>query len=404
MTARERSRAGAPDRDHLVLGVMSLAAFVTAFGAHMVAANVSLFAADRGAALLEVGLIIGAYEVAEVFLKAPFGLAADRFGRVRVLLAGLLFFTVASAAFALSARAEWILAARFLQGIGAAAFSPASAAIVGTLRRDKGLAFGYYGSLKGLGYATGPVIGSLVTGLWGFQAMFWLAAGVGFVALAAVVLIVREEPGGVSAKKKTTPLDLVYLLRRRDLWPAYLAMLVGMALFYSAVGFVPLYAADPAGANTPTLAAAMVAVFSAAYIFLQPPIGRWSDAHGRIGVLVAGLIVSGLSMAAVPFMHTILLLAAASVAFGAGLAALTTVSYAIVAERVREAELGTAMGVADTVREIGDAGGPVLFGALATGGGLALGFWGLAALAGLVLPVVERLRRAERSQASRATS
>src|SRR5712692_4444810 len=99
--------------------------------------------------------------------------------------------------------------------------------------------------------------------------MFWLTAVVGLVALTAVLLIVREEPGGLSARKKTTPLDLVYLLKRRDLWPAYAAMLVGMALFYSAVGFVPLYAAAPAGANAGNLGPATVAVFSAAYIFLQ---------------------------------------------------------------------------------------------------------------------------------------
>src|SRR5205807_2156524 len=52
------------------------------------------------------------------FLKAPFGLLADRIGRVRVLIGGLLFFVVASGTFALSARAEWILLARALQGVG----------------------------------------------------------------------------------------------------------------------------------------------------------------------------------------------------------------------------------------------------------------------------------------------
>ena len=122
-------------------------------------------------------------------------------------------------------------------------------------------------------------------------------------------------------------------------------------LFYSAVGFVPLYATDPAGTNTPSLAAALVAVFSAAYIFLQPLAGRWSDRHGRFGVLMVGLVLSPLSMAAVPLVHTMWLLTAVTVAFGAGVAALTRVSYAIVADRVSAAELGTAMGVAHTLRE-----------------------------------------------------
>lgn len=84
--------------------------------------------------------------------------------------------------------------------------------------------------------------------------MFWLTAGVGLVALSVVLLVVREQAGGVTARKKTTPLDLIYLLKRRDLWPAYAAMLVGMALFYSAVGFVPLYAAAPTEPTRPALA------------------------------------------------------------------------------------------------------------------------------------------------------
>ena len=200
----------------------------------------------------------------------------------------------------------------------------------------------------------------------------------------------------MAARKKTTPLDLIYLLKRRDLWPAYIAMLVGMALFYSAVGFVPLYAADPGGADAATFAPAIVAVFSAAYLFLQPLAGRWSDRHGRLGLVTGGVALSAVSMAAVPLVHTVWLLAVISLAFGAGLAALTTVSYAIVADRVDQAELGTAMGVADTVREVGDAGGPVLFGALATSGGLAVGFWGLAALAAAVVPGLQILRRNER--------
>ena len=382
----------AQTRDRQTLLAMSLAAFVTAFGAHMVAANVSLFAANRGAALLEVGLIIGAYEVAEVFLKAPFGLLADRVGRVRVLVGGLAFFVVASAGFALSARPELILLARFLQGIGAAAFSPASAAIVGTLKRDKGVAFGWYGGLKGLGYGTGPVVGAFVSGLWGFQAMFWLTAAVALLALLVVVSVVREERGGGSANKKTSVLDLVYLLRRRDLWPAYCAMLVSMALFYSAVGFVPLYAADARGANAGRFAPAVVAVFSAAYVFLQPVVGRWSDRHGRFGLLVVGLLMSGGSIAVVPLLHSFWLLAAVSLLFGAGIAGLTNVSYSLVADRVTAAELGTAMGVADTVREIGDAGGPLLFGALAGAASLAVAFWGLAALATAALPAIGLVR------------
>ncbi len=75
------------------------AGFVTAFGAHAVAANLGAFALGHHDSLLELGLILGVYDAAEVVLKPVFGTLVDRRGAKKVMVGGLVAFGLASAAF-----------------------------------------------------------------------------------------------------------------------------------------------------------------------------------------------------------------------------------------------------------------------------------------------------------------
>ena len=76
------------------------AGFVTAFGAHAVAANLGAYALGHHDSLFELGLILGVYDAAEVVLKPVFGAVVDRRGAKKVMVGGLIAFGLASAAFA----------------------------------------------------------------------------------------------------------------------------------------------------------------------------------------------------------------------------------------------------------------------------------------------------------------
>jgi MFS family permease len=106
------------------------AGFVTAFGAHAIAANLGRYATNRHASLLELGVLLALYDGAEVLLKPAFGALADRIGARPLLIGGLLGFAVASAAFVLAGEQDALAAARFAQGAAAAAFSPAASALI----------------------------------------------------------------------------------------------------------------------------------------------------------------------------------------------------------------------------------------------------------------------------------
>ena len=119
-----------PGRSRSYLLTPYAAGFITAFGAHAVAANLGRYATGRHTSLLELGVLLALYNGAEVVLKPAFGALADRAGARVVLIGGLVGFALASAAFVVAGDTDMLAVARLAQGSAAAAFSPAASALV----------------------------------------------------------------------------------------------------------------------------------------------------------------------------------------------------------------------------------------------------------------------------------
>ncbi len=116
--------------DNRVLWPLFAAGFVTAFGAHGVAANLGAGPGDLGDHLLTLGILLAPYDGAEIVLKPVFGALADRIGLRPVLLGGLAAFAVASVVFVVVDDPALLGVARFAQGAAASAFSPAAGALI----------------------------------------------------------------------------------------------------------------------------------------------------------------------------------------------------------------------------------------------------------------------------------
>lgn len=354
------------------------AGFVTAFGAHSIAAGLGGYAESQHASLLTLGLLLAVYDGAEVVLKPVFGALADRIGARPVLLGGLVAFAVASAAFVVAGNPALVGVARLGQGAAAAAFSPAAGALVARLapKTGHGRAFGGYGAWKGLGYTLGPVLGGVLITVGGYPLLF---ATLGVLALAVagwaagVVPVVPPLP-----RQRQTVLDLA----RRLAAPGFLrptATLAGAtAAIAVGVGFLPV-----AGAGLgPLVTGAVVSLLAATGALVQPWAGRARDA-GRIGDgpgMAAGLGVAALGVVAATVLPGIAGLLVAAVAIGAGTGLATPLGFAHLAAATPAERLGQTMGSAEVGRELGDAGGPLLVGALAAAVSLDVGLLGLAGL------------------------
>jgi DHA1 family tetracycline resistance protein-like MFS transporter len=354
------------------------AGFVTAFGAHAIAATLGRYASDRHASLIQLGLLLALYDGAEVFLKPAFGTLADRIGPRPVLLGGLLAFAAASAAFVAAGNPDALAATRLAQGAAAAAFSPAASALVARLSPDRqqGRWFGSYGAWKGLGYTLGPLLGGALVSLGGFPLLFATLAGLALTVGAwAAIAVPSVSP---LPRVRETLLGLARRLRQPSFLRPTIALAAGTAALSVGVGFLPVRGA--AAGLGPLATGAAVSLLAASAALIQPRAGRAYDSGRLPGPLGTG---AGLTLAAVGFVLAALLagpaaLALAAVAIGAGTGIVTPLGFAALAAAAPAGRLGQTMGAAEVGREVGDAGGPLLVGAIAAPAGLAVALLSLA--------------------------
>jgi MFS family permease len=387
-----------------VLAPLYSAGFVTAFGAHAVAASLGTHFGSAQVSLFALGVALAVYDVAEVLLKPVFGSLADRRGPRPVLLGGLAVFALVSGAFVVvdllglvsSASGSIVALAvvRLGQGAAASAFSPAAGALVGRLvgATRRGRVFGSYGAWKGIGYTSGPLLGAVIITFGGLAALFaTLGAVAAAVALWAVVAVPVVNP---LPRRRQTLADL----GRRLLEPGFLrptsALAATTAALSVGVGFFPVLGVS--SGLSPVATGAVVACLALASTLVQPRAGRAHD-RGRLSsrqAMAAGfaLTVAGFVIAAtVPGLGGLL---PAAVAVGLGVGTITPVAFADLAAGSRPERLGQTMGSAEVGRELGDGGGPLLVGAFASVATLAGGLGGFAVvLAAIGVAATGRGRR-----------
>jgi MFS family permease len=374
-----------------VLAPIYAAGFVTAFGAHAVAANLGGYGSRHHTSLFELGLLLGVYDGAEVVLKPVFGAVADRVGAKPVLVGGLIAFAVASAGFVAAGKPHWLGLARLGQGAAAAAFSPAAGATVAALggKKRTGRLFGGYGGAKGVGYLAGPLAGGALVALGGYTLLFTvLAALAGLVAVVAARAVPTIAP---TRRPRSTVIELARQVTQPRFVQPVLVLAVGTAALSAGVGFLPVLGARHH--LGPIATGALVSLLAATAALIQPWAGR---AHDR-AALPAGASSGALAMAAAGFVIAVAApnpvgIAAAAILIGAGIAVSTPLGFAGLAAAAPEGRMGQTMGAGEVGRELGDAGGPVLVGALSPIG-LGAGLVGLAAAIGLGAAASWRLTR-----------
>jgi MFS family permease len=363
------------------------AGFVTAFGAHSIAASLGGYTHAQHASLLALGVLLAVYDGAEVVLKPVFGSLADRIGARPVLLGGLLAFAAASAAFVLAGDPAWVGLARFGQGAAAAAFSPAAGVLVSRLTPNtgQGRGFGRYGAWKGLGYTLGPVLGGVLIAVGGYPLLFTTLAVLGVVVAGWAGLVVPAAPP--LPRTRQTVADLVRRLTSPGFVRPTLALAAATAALSVGVGFLPV-----AGAGRglgPLATGAIVSLLAAAAAVIQPRAGRARD-RGRIGDrtgLAAGLALTAIGCAAV-VIPGVAGLVVAALLIGCGVGVITPIGFAHLATTAPTERLGQTLGAAEVGRELGDAGGPLLVGGLAAAATLTPALLTFAALLTAVAAIV----------------
>ncbi|WP_410566880.1 MFS transporter [Amycolatopsis sp. cmx-4-61] len=150
--------------------------------------------------------VVDSYTVALAAFLLTWGAAGDRWGARRVFEAGTAVFVLASLACATAGSLPWLVAARAVQGVGAAALLPSSLALIVHQFPAAGArarALGVWGGMSGAGLAAGPVLGGLAVGLADWRLVFAVNVPVGLVTLVLTRRCVAE-----TTPRERTRLDL----------------------------------------------------------------------------------------------------------------------------------------------------------------------------------------------------
>nr|WP_265547018.1 DHA2 family efflux MFS transporter permease subunit [Streptomyces drozdowiczii] len=420
MTASHAAADGRPNRA-VLLTVTCLGQFMVLLDNTIVGAALPDMRHRLHLQLTGLQWIVDAYVLLVAMLLLSGGIFADRFGRKRVFLTGVAVFTAASVVCSLAPSLGWLIAGRVLQGIGAAALSPASLTLLAAAYpapQERVKAIGLWAGLSGVGLAAGPVAGGVLTDAFGWPAIFLVNLPIG-AALLLVGLRHLEEarnpdapaidiPGTVlsvlgvgaltygviegGARGWTSPVILgslaiaVLLLgafvavearRRAPMLPLRLfrerlftvsntAMaVVGFALmgstFFFSQFFVYVQGSSILRAGLQTLPATL------AMVIVSPYAGRLAARHGFRVVVTVGLALAGLGLLALGTVHADTgyanvwwRLAVVGIGFALTMSPLTGAAI----QAVSPQEGGLASGISSTTRQIGAVLGVAVLGAV----------------------------------------
>src|SRR5882757_6185363 len=181
-----------------VLALTSIASFIIALDALVVTTALSTIRLDLDASIEALEWTVNAYNLSFAVLLLIGAALGDRFGRRRMFAAGLGLFIAASAACALAGNIGALIAARAVQGAGAALVMPLAMALLSAAfpREERGKALGIFSGVTGLALIAGPVVGGAVAEGIAWQWIFWINIPIG---LLLIPFALRRMPESVGA-------------------------------------------------------------------------------------------------------------------------------------------------------------------------------------------------------------
>ena len=392
-----------------VVALTAVGSFMAALDTLVVASALSTVRRDLGASLADLEWTVNAYNLSFAVLLVPAAVLGDRLGRARTYACGLALFALASAWCAMAGSAGMLIAARLVQGAGAATVMTLGLALMtGAFPAQKrGAALGLFSAVTGLAVASGPLVGGAVVDGLAWEWIFWINVPIGLVAVPLVLRLVPEVtvPGsrldllgvallsggvlgvvwalvrgegagwfgaevlGASAagivllggfavweRRAMVPLLPPRLLRVRGFAAGNLALALTFAALFSAVFFYGqllqiVLGQGPLGAGLRLMA------WTGTFLVVAPAAGALADRIGERPLIMVGLSLQAAAMvwltqvvgAGVRYLDVL----GPFVVGGIGVAMAIPCGQSAVVRVVADVDVATASGVNATMRELG---------------------------------------------------
>lgn len=381
------------------LQVVVLATAMAVSGVYVMSPILSALTGPFGVTDARVGALITAYTAPSVVLVPAMGLLADRFGRRRLLVGGLLLFGFGGAGVSLTTDFGVALGLRGVQGVGFAAINPLGVTIIGDHFQG-----GREATAQGLRVAgiqtaallTPPLAGVLVLGAWQYPFLFYGLAIP--VAVWAWITLPDAAPATRGTGLGDYVRELVSLLRRPTLGAIQLSFVVRFSLSVGYYAFISVLLTRTLGASAleTGLVVAGVGVLALAS---STQVGRLVAARDPFLVLFVGLVAMGAGLAVMGLAPTPLTVGVGGALLGVGIGSSGPVQKSLVTRLAPAPLRAGAVSSALLFQSIGQAAGPLLLGGLVAvvavdDAFVAFGLAGAAANAALVAAAYRFHRRA----------
>ena len=413
------------DRNGWTLGIVSVALFMVVLDNLVVSVALPTIHRDLGASIQSLEWTVNAYVLAYAVLLLTGAALGDRFGRKRMFLAGMFVFTAASAAAALAPTTDLLVAARAVQGAGAAVVTPLTLTLLAEAfpREKRGMAIGVWSGISGIAVAIGPLVGGAVVQGISWHWIFWINVPIGLVVLPLAMRWLKESRGpygtldlpglGLASTgafgivfglvraqslgwtSATVLLSLIggavllagFVVRERRTSEPMLPMsffakrsfavtnVASLSMYFGMFGsifFLSQYMQNVLG-NTPLQAGLKLLVWTGASMVVAPLAGVFSERLGSRPFMFAGLSLQAGALAWFASMtSTHLAYSQMIVPFvmaGAGMALVFAPSANAVLSSVRTEQAGQASGANNAIREVGGVLGVAVLASVFTGAG-----------------------------------
>jgi EmrB/QacA subfamily drug resistance transporter len=190
-----RARLFAPEsRKWWTLAAVSIGLFMIMLDNTVVNVALPSIRKDLGIGISELEWVVNAYALTFGVLLLTGGKLADMLGRRAIFIAGLVIFTLSSLACGLANGSEVLIAARTVQGIGAALMNPATLSIITATfpPRQRGMAIGIWAGVSALALAFGPLVGGLLTEKINWSWIFFINVPIGVLGVLAARVFIDE--------------------------------------------------------------------------------------------------------------------------------------------------------------------------------------------------------------------
>ncbi len=180
---------------NVILIVAVMTSFLTPFMGSSINIALPAIGSEFSMDAISLSWVVSAYLLASAVFLLPIGRVADIYGRKKILLLGIIIFTVFSFLLAVATSSALIIALRALQGLGSAMIFGTGVAILTSAfpARERGRALGINVASVYLGLSLGPFLGGILTESFGWRSIFWVNVPLGLIVIFMILWKLKGE-------------------------------------------------------------------------------------------------------------------------------------------------------------------------------------------------------------------